>query len=137
VVDPSAISGSLTQRDIHSMVELLGGRHPHFGEGVALLRTAAWIFAVVLTIALAIVFATEVWHGRLLVPALPYRLLVGSWSASLVAALVMMRADHQRQIAALERRLRRQEEKRLDRIAALLEPEQAPVIPLRRHLRSH
>ncbi|WP_154697087.1 hypothetical protein [Lentzea guizhouensis] len=77
----------------------------------------------------------EIWHGQLLVPDRTFRLLSSSWCVSLVAAVVVTRTEEQkRQVSALERRLAKREEvTRLDRIVALLEPDDAPVIPFRRH----
>jgi hypothetical protein len=89
------------------------------------LRTAAWIFAFTLTATMITVIATEIWQGQLLVPDRPYRLLVSSWTSSLVAAVLLTRIDQQRrQIIALDRRLaKREEDERLARIEALLEPD--------------
>lgn len=86
------------------------------------LRTAAWIFAFTLTATMTIVMTTEIWQGQLLIPDRPYRLLVSSWTSSIVAAVMMTLMDQQRrQLTALERRLaKREEDDRLARIEALL-----------------
>ena len=92
-----------------------------------MLRTAAWILAFALTATVIIVMTTEIWQGQLLVPDRFYRLLVSSWTSSIVAAVMLTLMDQQRrQIIALDRRLaKREEDERLARIEALLEPDRS------------